>query len=134
MENSFCLFWLLYISVIIIIYVIWNRVKILDSMVKQRTLELNNKLIENDILYSKLLCHEKYKNNYFINLSHELRTPLNIISSTQKVIENLNNQEQKISKEKMAYYMNSIKRNCTRLMNLIDNIIYTSKISLEHIG
>lgn len=114
--------------VIIIIYVIWNRVKILDSMVKQRTLELNNKLIENDILYSKLLCHEKYKNNYFINLSHELRTPLNIISSTQKVIENLNNQEQKISKEKMAYYMNSIKRNCTRLMNLIDNIIYTSKI------
>ena len=63
-----------------------------------------------------------------INLSHELRTPLNIISSTQKVIENLNNQEQKISKEKMAYYMNSIKRNCTRLMNLIDNIIYTSKI------
>ena len=114
--------------IIIIIYVIWNRVKILDNMVQQRTIELNSKLSENKILYSKLLYHEKYKNNYFINLSHELRTPLNIISATQKVIENLNEEDKQIPKEKMSHYMKSVKRNCTRLMNLIDNIIYTSKI------
>ncbi|SCI72056.1 Non-motile and phage-resistance protein [uncultured Clostridium sp.] len=114
--------------VIIIIYIMWNRVKILDNMVQQRTVELNNKLVENKMLYSKLLYHEKYKNNYFINLSHELRTPLNIISSTQKVIENLNEEEKQIPKEKMSQYMKSMKRNCTRLINLIDNILYTSKI------
>ncbi|MGL5379323.1 ligand-binding sensor domain-containing protein, partial [Clostridium sp.] len=116
------------ISFIFVIYVIWNRVKILDNMVKQRTAELNNKLKENEQLYSKLLHHEKYKNNYFINLSHELRTPLNIISSTQNLIESLNRENKKISQDKMSHYMGTIKGNCRRLVNLIDNIIYTSKI------
>ena len=124
-SIAYCIYGIL---IFCIIYFIWNMFKILDSMVKQRTDELNGKLIENKILYSQLLKHEKYKNNYFINLSHELRTPLNIISSTQKVIENFNNQDKQISKEKMSYYMSSIKKNCTRLINLIDNIIYTSRI------
>ena len=113
---------------IIIVLLIWNRVKILDKLVKQRTVELNNKLVENEALYLKLLEHEKYKNNYFINLSHELRTPLNIISSTQNLIENLNNKGVEIKKDKMNYYMKTIKKNCGRLINLIDNIVYTSKI------
>lgn len=114
--------------VITIIFIIWNRVKLLDSMIEQRTIELNNKLKKNEELYSKLLAHEKYKNNYFINLSHELRTPLNIISATQNLIESLNKQDKKITKDKMTHYMQGIKRNCGRLTNLIDNIIYTSKI------
>lgn len=114
-----------------IVYLIWNRVKILDGLVKQRTIELDNKLKENEALYSKLLNHEKYKNNYFINLSHELRTPLNIISSTQSLIDSLNNQNKEIKKEKMSYYMSTIKRNCTRLINLIDNILDTSKIESD---
>lgn len=114
--------------IVIIIYLIWNRVKLLDNLVKQRTIELNNKLIENKILYSKLLIHEKYRNNYFINLSHELRTPLNIISSTESLIESLNNQNKKITKDRMDSYMKTIKRNCSRLVNLIDNILHTSNI------
>ncbi|MGL5311604.1 MAG: ATP-binding protein, partial [Peptostreptococcaceae bacterium] len=114
--------------VIMVLYIIWNRVKILDRLVKQRTAELNNKLEENKELYSKLLKHEKYKNNYFINLSHELRTPLNIISATQNLIQNLNDKNRNISKEKMSYYMQTINRNSIRLINLIDNIMDTSKI------
>lgn len=121
--------YIIYILLIIaIVYIIWNRVQLLDNLVKQRTLELNNKLKENEQLYSKLLYHEKYKNNYFINLSHELRTPLNLISSTQNLIESLNNQNKQIPKEKMSHYMQTIRKNCGRLVNLIDNIIYTSKI------
>ncbi len=110
------------------IYVIWNRVKILDTLVKQKTLQLNHKLEENEQLYSKLLKQEKYKNNYFINLSHELRTPLNIISSTQSLISHFNESDKEISKDKMSYYMGTIKRNCLRLRNLIDNILDNSKI------
>ncbi|MDZ4975773.1 histidine kinase, partial [Clostridium perfringens] len=67
------------IIIVIIVYIIWNRVKILDSLVEQRTQELNNKFKENKDLYDKLIKNEKYKNNYFVNLSHELRTPLNVI-------------------------------------------------------
>lgn len=123
--------YVLYIVVISgIIYLIYNRVKLLDKLVNQRTLELDKKLIENKDLYSQLLKHEKYKNNYFTNLSHELKTPLNVIVSTQKLIENLNKKKENIPKDKISYYMNTMDRNCKRLSNLIDNIIYTSKIEL----
>lgn len=111
-----------------IVYIIWNRVKILDKLVAQKTIELNKKLIENEELYKQLLANEKYKNNYFVNLSHELRTPLNLIVSTQHLVDNLNRGEKGISREKISYYMNTIKRNSNRLIRLIDNIINTSKI------
>ena len=113
---------------VILVYIVWNRVKILDNMVKQRSLELNKKLIENQELYKRLLKDEKYKNNYFINLSHELRTPLNLIVSTQQLIDKLNENNENIPKDKIRDYMKTIKRNSNRLLTLIDNIIYTSKI------
>lgn len=112
----------------ILIYIIWNRVKILDSLVEQRTTELNNKLKENKDLYDKLIKNEKYKNNYFINLSHELRTPLNVIISVEQLISKLNEDESNLSKEKLDYYMGTLRRNSGRLLNLINNIIDTSKI------
>ena len=77
------------IMLFLIIYLIWNRVKILDSLVDQRTHELNNKLKENKELYDKLITIEKYKNNYFLNLSHELRTPLNVIISIEQLLSKL---------------------------------------------
>ncbi len=112
----------------IIIYVIWNRVKILDSLVEQRTNELNKKFKENEELYNKLIQNEKYKNNYFINLSHELRTPLNVIISVEQLITKLNDDKKIISRDKLYYYMDSIRRNSNRLLKLINNIIDTSKI------
>ncbi|WP_195986678.1 sensor histidine kinase [Clostridium sp. D53t1_180928_C8] len=119
-------------SIIIIIYLIWNRVKLLDKMVKIRTIELNKQMEENDILYRKTLENEINKNNYFVNLSHELRTPLNLILSTQQLISNLNKGEDNIPKEKINYYMEVLKNNSKRLLNLINNIIDTSKIESGH--
>ncbi|WP_411168961.1 two-component regulator propeller domain-containing protein [Clostridium sp. MB05] len=116
------------IIIVIIVYIIWNRVKILDSLVEQRTQELNNKFKENKDLYDKLIKNEKYKNNYFVNLSHELRTPLNVIISTQQLITKLNEEDKLISKEKLDYYMTTLRRNSDRLLKLINNIIDTSKI------
>lgn len=114
--------------VFLVVYIIWNRVKILDSLVEQRTHELNSKLKENKELYDKLIKNEKYKNNYFVNLSHELRTPLNVIISTQQLITKLNEDDKNIPKEKLSYYMSTLRRNSDRLLKLINNIIDTSKI------
>ena len=121
--------YIIYITIVVlIIYVVWNRVKILDSLVEQRTSELNNKLKENKELYDKLIKNERYKNNYFVNLSHELRTPLNVIISTQQLITNLNEKNEPIPKNKIDYYMKTLRRNSDRLLKLINNIIDTSKI------
>ena len=119
----------IYIIIIItIIYLICNEVKILEQLVTQRTLDLNNKLIENKNLYNKLIKAEKYKNNYFINLSHELRTPLNVIVSIEQLISTFNKEGKEISNDKMESYMNALRGNSNRLLNLINNIIDTSKI------
>lgn len=114
--------------IFMIIYIIWNRVKILDSLVEQRSNELNKKFKENEELYNKLIQNEKYKNNYFINLSHELRTPLNVIISVEQLITRLNDDKKVIPREKLYYYMDAIRRNSNRLLKLINNIIDTSKI------
>ena len=111
-----------------IIYLFYNQVKILDALVIQRTQELNNKLNENKKLYKKLIEAEQYKNNYFINLSHELRTPLNVILSIEQLISSLNKSGKLIGNEKMETYMNTLRGNSKRLLNLINNIIDTSKI------
>ncbi|MDU2122295.1 MAG: two-component regulator propeller domain-containing protein [Clostridium celatum] len=116
------------IIILFIIYIYYNQVKILDALVTQRTQELNNKLKENKNLYKRLIQLEKYKNNYFVNLSHELRTPLNVILSIEQLISSLNKAGTKISNEKMETYMNTLKGNSKRLLNLINNIIDTSKI------
>lgn len=112
----------------IIAYIIWNRVKILDSLVEQRTNELNKKLKENEELYDKLIKNEKYKNNYFVNLSHELRTPLNVIISVEQLVTKLNEDKKVIPRDKLYYYMQTLRRNSDRLLKLINNIIDTSKI------
>lgn len=116
------------ILALIIAFIIWNYVKILENLVKQRTKELNNKLDENKILYSKLLSQEKYKNDYFVNLSHELRTPLNVILSTVQLINNFNKGEIGISKEHVKKYMKIINKNSNSLLRIITDIIDTSKM------
>lgn len=106
---------------------IWNYVKILEKLVKQRTAQLNKKLKENSKLYDKLIEQEKIKNNYFVNLSHELRTPLNIILSTIQLLASLNKTD-KIDKQVMNKYLPIVKKNSNNLLNVINDLIDTSKI------
>lgn len=121
--------YIIYILIVLaVIYFFYNQVKILDSLVTQRTQELNNKLHENKKLYKRLIEAEQYKNNYFVNLSHELRTPLNVILSMEQLIRSLVKSGKKIDNDKMEDYMNTLGGNSKRLLNLINNIIDTSKI------
>lgn len=120
------------IYILIISLIIFNnrrQVKKLDHLVDVRTQELTNEIRKNKKLFEKIIKLEKNKNSYFINLSHELRTPLNVLSTTEQLITKLN-KDTMISKEKLSYYMSVIRRNNSRLLNLINNLIDISKI--EH--
>lgn len=116
---------------IILIYANMNKVKRLDTLVENRTKQLRDEMTKNNILLNKVINLERNKNNYFINLSHELRTPLNVVSSTIQLICELNKKDENISKEKIDYYMNVMNKNSKRLLNLINNIIDSTKIQNE---
>lgn len=113
---------------ILAIYYFYNQMKILDALVKKKTYQLNIKLRENEDLYKRLIQAEKYKNNYFVNLSHELRTPINVILSIEQLIKSLIKSGIQIENDKIEEYMNTLGGNSRRLLNLINNIIDTSKI------
>lgn len=116
--------------VMIIMLVCYNstKVKRLDNLVAVRTEALSNEMETNKQLFDKIIEVERNKNNYFINLSHELRTPLNVISSVEQLITNLNKSPKGISREKIDEYMVVMNKNIKRLLNLINNIIDTTKI------
>ncbi|RDY23680.1 histidine kinase [Romboutsia maritimum] len=118
------------IIAILLIYLNINKVKRLDNLVNKKTKQLREEMEKNKNLYEKVIKLEKNKNNYFVNLSHELRTPLNVISTTEQLIIELNKNKAGISKERISYHLGVMIKNTRRLLNLINNIIDTTKI--EH--
>ncbi|WP_455539686.1 ligand-binding sensor domain-containing protein [Terrisporobacter sp.] len=114
--------------IIMLIYYSANKMKMLDDLVSKKTADLSKAMEENKELYKIAIENERSKNNYFINLSHELRTPLNVITSLEQLISTLNKSEKGITREKIDYYMEVMRNNSRRLLNLINNIIDTSKI------
>ena len=116
------------IIIIVMIYNSLNKMKQLDKLVSKKTKELDEEMRKNKILFDKLLEAERSKNNYFINLSHELRTPLNVINSIEQLIRSFCNSDKELTKTKLVNYMDMMRSNTDRLLNLINNIIDTSKI------
>ena len=121
-------FMLLILIVILIFKNEQNKRKKLDVLVAKRTKALSEEMKKNEFLYNKLIELEKTKNSYFVNLSHELRTPLNVLSSTQQLVVSLNDSENGISNEKLNHYMEVVRRNISRLLKIINDLIDTSKI------
>lgn len=118
-----------YISIIaILIYLNRNKVKRLDNMIYQRTKELQEEMEKNELLFEKVLKLEKNKNAYFINLSHELRTPLNVLNGVNQLLEGLISNNDVIESERLKLYVDIMKRNYERLLNLINNLIDGSKL------
>lgn len=64
---------------------------------------------------------EKHKTNFFATIAHELRTPLNVILGTLQLLEMELNTNKEKNKDKK--YINIMKKNCFRLLRLINNII-----------
>ena len=126
-KGAYLVYFLL---IILFIYTQKHKIKRLDKLVSERTKELSDEMEKSNELLNKVIQLERNKNNYFVNLSHELRTPLNVIFSTEQLITTLNKKESGISREKINYYMEIVRRNSQRLLKLINNIIDTNKV--EH--
>ncbi|MBC5995526.1 histidine kinase [Romboutsia ilealis] len=124
----------IYIYIIIFLIAIYfnrSKVKRLDKLVEKRTEELVYEMNKNKKLFNKLIKLEVSKNNYFVNLSHELRTPLNVLNGTSQLIKDFNKKGE-IEPNKLDYYMDIMTRNCNRLLNIINNIIDTSKLQSDN--
>lgn len=117
--------------IILLIYNHKNKVRRLDKLVNKKTIRLREEMERNNRLLNKNIKLERNKNSYFVNLSHELRTPLNIISSTNQLIEELVKKDAPIKKDSLKHYMDVSQRNCKRLLNLINNIIDSTKLQNE---
>ena len=126
----------IYIMIIIgIIIISINYVKILDGLIKQRTFQLDAEILakdklyeEKEALYEEVIRYEKFRNTYLVNLSHELRTPLNVILSSQQLISALNKLEEGIERCKLEKYMKIIKSNSENLLEVINDLIDSSKV------
>ena len=129
--------WMRPIAIIIyiivgILFVLRNKYKVieLDNLVNEKTKDLQEEMKKNAVLHNENIKLERNKNSYFVNLSHELRTPLNVINSTNQLIKELSKKNSTIQEEKLNYYIDISQKNCNRLLNLINNILDSSK--LEH--
>jgi signal transduction histidine kinase/DNA-binding response OmpR family regulator len=92
--------------------------KRLENEVHARTLELEKKVKEIEEL-------DKMKTRFFTEISHELRTPLSLIMGP---IDNLISDNGSIDESKRSGLMAMIHRNCTRLLNLVNQLMDISRI------
>lgn len=105
-----------------------NKVKKLDELVKKRTEKLQEEMEISSKLLNENIRLEKNKNSYLVNLSHELRTPINVISSTNQLILGMNKKSSPIDVEKINYYVKISQKNCTRLLNIVNDIVDNAKL------
>lgn len=126
LSGYACLIYIL----IVIAFIINHKYKVkkLDKLVQKKTLRLREEMERNTVLLNKNIKLEKNKNNYFVNLSHELRTPLNVISSTNQLILGLMKKDEGIKEDRLNHYIDVSQRNCKRLLNLINNIVDSTKL------
>ncbi|MGB3368343.1 MAG: ATP-binding protein [Acidaminobacteraceae bacterium] len=118
-------------AILFIIYLIY-RSNLLKTSVEKKDSQLKAQKSITDDLYQQLLEHEKFKNDYFINLSHELRTPLNVILGASQLIETYIHKENYAKLIENAQYHNSIiKNNGFRLLRVINNIIDINKFDID---
>ena len=95
----------------------------LEQEVKRRTrqIESDKQLIEQQA--KELRSLDEAKSRFFANITHELRTPLTLIIGPA---ENLLKTE--VFGEKPREYLYSIRRNASKLLNLVEELLDLSKI------
>ncbi len=70
------------------------------------------------------------KNTFIANISHELRTPITVIQSATQLFEMKLANASEIDKRFYFNYIKTVKRNCSRLLRLINNIIDVTKVDV----
>lgn len=87
----------------------------------QMDVEKNLELLNESREFNKLTTE------FFANISHELKTPLNVIFSAIQIL-NLNDSTEEKFAKKHDMYLKVIKKNCYRLLRLINNLIDMTKL------
>ena len=123
-RIAYCIY--IIIALIVILFIVY-RVNLLKRLIFNQTKEINRQMEENKKLYDIKIRNEKFKNDYFVNLSHELRTPINIILSALQLLSSLE-ESGGVTKEKTSHYMDVIRKSSNSLLNIINDIIDSSKI------
>lgn len=123
-NIAYCIF--IIIALLIILNIVY-RVKFLKKLVDKQTKEINRQLEENKKLYERNIRNEKFKNDYFVNLSHELRTPISIILSVLQLLDSLK-ENGNVTKDRQLHYMDVIRKSSKSLLDIINDIIDSSKI------
>lgn len=68
------------------------------------------------------------KSEFIANMSHELRTPVNVTLAGVQLFELYFKNDCYIDKERGSEHLKAMKRNCMRLLRLVNNLIDTTKI------
>lgn len=103
-----------------------------DEKIKEKTLELEQKLVERQAIDTELKIALKreeeanfLKNAFLSNMSHEIRTPLNGIIGFSALLEA---ELSRMENQELFEYATGIQQSGERLLHLLNNIIDISRI------
>lgn len=103
-----------------------------DEKIKEKTLELEQKLVERQAIDTELKIALKreeeanfLKNAFLSNMSHEIRTPLNGIIGFSSLLEA---ELSRMENQELFEYATGIQQSGERLLHLLNNIIDISRI------
>lgn len=102
-----------------------------ELQLKKLSRKLKKEISQKDTLLNEANEYNVLKTRLFSTISHELKTPINIIYSAIQLLENMySGDEQSAKKETFLKYSEVMKKNCYRLIRLINNYIDINKIGL----
>lgn len=93
-----------------------NIKKCLEGLSKEEVIEKYIDLYEN----------KAAQEDFILNISHDLRSPLSVILGTLQCYKN------EYNKVKVEQHMDIIKRNCYKILKLINNIIDSTRLDQKH--
>lgn len=100
-----------------------------DYTPKMKLLNKYETLQKENIDLKEKVNYENSKINFLYTVSHDLKNPLNIILSSIQLLERKHRQDSEVEDLKYIYkYTKIIKRNCYRLVQLINNCLDINKI------
>lgn len=106
------------------VFAILIALVLLDSEKKQ----LQLKLLEAEKIALESQLSDKAKTEYYASISHEFRTPVNVIYSTAQLIESKIRTTKDINSKELERYFNSIRSNCSRILQLVNHVIDIDKL------